>query len=184
MSAMRASTARAARSPLIRLCAFSSTMASAVAGGTSAFCRAALRSASLTKGMPADNSTCALDASSFGMAGLEATDPRKVVVSTAMRMAPESAVPMEAPRFVTVFCTPPTSPLCESGTAETVTAPSCEARVPIPSPARSSGPVTMSAPAPVERRKSATMPRNSRPKPTCTIRRGERAGRASARRRH
>ena len=111
-----------------------------------------MRSASLTKGMPADNSTWAFEASSFGIAGLEATDPRKVVVSTAMRMAPDSAVPMEAPRFVTVFCTPPTSPLCESGTAETVTAPSCEARVPTPSPARRSGPVTMPAPGPrVER---------------------------------
>ena len=82
---------------------------------------------------------------------------------------------MDAPRFVTVFCTPPTSPLWESGTAETVTAPSCEARVPIPSPARRSGPVTMSAPAPESSAaRSTTMPRNNRPNPTRTIRRGER----------
>src|SRR3984885_2687155 len=113
ISATRARTARAARSPLIRLCAFSATTASAVFGGTSAFCRAALRSASLTNGMPEDSSTCAWEDSSFGMAGFEATDPRKVVVSTAMRIAPDKAVPIDAPRFVTVFCTPPTSPLWE-----------------------------------------------------------------------
>ena len=57
ISAMRARTPRAARNPLIRLWAFSSTIASAVAGGTSAFCSPALRSASLTKGMPLDSST-------------------------------------------------------------------------------------------------------------------------------
>lgn len=60
------------------------------------------------------------------MAGLAATDPRNVVVSTAMRMAPDNAVPRGAPMFVTVFWTPPTSPLWESGTAETVTLPKDE----------------------------------------------------------
>ena len=39
----------------------------------------------------------------------------------------------------TVFWRPPTSPLCSSGTAETVTAPSCEASAPMPRPASSSG---------------------------------------------
>ena len=34
--------------------------------------------------------------------------------------------PSDAPRLVAVFCRPPTSPLCSSGTEETVTAPSCE----------------------------------------------------------
>ena len=43
---------------------------------------------------------------------------------------------------------PPTSPLCSSGTEETVTAPSCDASMPMPSPARSIGQVTISGPAP------------------------------------
>ncbi len=67
-------------------------------------------------------------------------------MSTPIRTAPVSAVPIEAPRFVTVFWIPPTSPVCESGTEETVTAPSCDARLPIPSPMRRSGPVTTSGP--------------------------------------
>ena len=106
-------------------------------------------------------------------------DPRNVVVSTAMRMAPDSAVPMDAPRLVTVFCTPPTSPLWESGTAETVTLPSCEASVPIPSPARRSGPVTMSAPGSgVQRRQQHDDAEEQRPKPTRTIRRGDVRGKS------
>ena len=60
---------------------------------------------------------------------------------------PASAVPSEAPRLVIVFCTPPTSGLSSSGTAETVTAPSCEASAPIPSPIRSIGTKTISGPA-------------------------------------
>ena len=65
-----------------------------------------------------------------------------------MRMAPVSAVPIDAPSWVPVFCRPPTSPDCSSGTAETVTLPSCEAIAPIPAPQSSSGQVTISAPAP------------------------------------
>ena len=38
-----------------------------------------------------------------------------------MRTAPASAVPIDAPRFVAVFCRPPTSLLCSSGTDDTVT---------------------------------------------------------------
>ena len=38
-----------------------------------------------------------------------------------------------------MFWSPPTSPLCSSGTAETVTAPSCDASAPMPRPARSIG---------------------------------------------
>ena len=63
----------------------------------------------------------------------------KTLVTAAIMSEPASAVPIEAPRFVIVFCTPPTSGLCSSGTAETVTAPSCEASAPIPSPTSSIG---------------------------------------------
>ena len=65
-------------------------------------------------------------------------------VSVAIRIEPARAVPSEAPRFVIVFWTPPTSGLSSSGTAETVTAPSCEASAPIPSPISSIGTKTIS----------------------------------------
>jgi hypothetical protein len=45
-------------------------------------------------------------------------------VSAEISTAPASAVPIDAPRLVTVFCRPPTSPLRSSGTDDTVTAPS------------------------------------------------------------
>ena len=44
--------------------------------------------------------------------------------SAPIRSEPAIAVPSEAPRFVIVFWTPPTSGLSSSGTADTVTAPS------------------------------------------------------------
>jgi hypothetical protein len=72
---------------------------------------------------------------------------RKAVVRVAIRNEPASAVPSEAPRLVAVFCTPPTSGLWSSGTAETVTAPSCDASAPIPSPISSIGTKTISGPA-------------------------------------
>ena len=46
-----------------------------------------------------------------------------------------------------VVMPPPTSPLCSSGTDETVTAPSWEASAPTPRPASSSGQVTISGPS-------------------------------------
>ena len=104
-------------------------------------------------------------------------------MSAEIRTAPASAVPMEAPRLVTVFCNPPTSPLCSSGTAETVTAPSCEASAPTPSPASSIGQVMISGPAP----RSSSAIRMTRlakrdRKPMRTTRRGMRSGTPSARR--
>ncbi len=48
---------------------------------------------------------------------------RNEAVRAEMSTAPASAVPIEAPSCVPVFCRPPTSPLCSSGTADTVTAP-------------------------------------------------------------
>ncbi len=50
-----------------------------------------------------------------------------LAVKVAIRTEPARAVPSEAPRFVEVFCKPPTSPLTSSGTEETVTAPSWDA---------------------------------------------------------
>ena len=71
-----------------------------------------------------------------------------------MRIAPDKAVPSEIPRLEKVFWSPPTSPLCSSGSAETVTAPSCDASAPMPSPASSIGQSVISAPgALVEQRR-------------------------------
>ena len=74
-----------------------------------------------------------------GTAGLLWMPVKNDAVSAEISTAPASAVPIEAPRLVNVFWRPPTSPLCSSGTAETVTAPSCEASAPMPSPASSIG---------------------------------------------
>ena len=62
-----------------------------------------------------------------GTFGLFSSPVVNEAVSAAISTAPAQAVPIDAPRFVSVFCRPPTSPLCSSGTDETVTAPSCEA---------------------------------------------------------
>ena len=98
-------------------------------------------------------------------------------VSAEMSTAPARAVPIEAPSWVPVFWSPPTSPLCSSGTAETVTAPSCEAIAPSPAPASSSGQVTISGPAPTSSRAtSSTRPANSGMKPRRTTRRGDAFG--------
>ena len=43
----------------------------------------------------------------MGTAGLFCTPVRKDAVSAEMSTAPDGAVPMDAPRLVTVFCTPP-----------------------------------------------------------------------------
>ena len=76
-----------------------------------------------------------------------------------------------------MFCRPPTSPLCASGTDDTVTAPSCDASAPTPSPASSIGQVTISGPAPASRAATiTTMPVNSATNPSCTTRRGEACG--------
>ena len=91
---------------------------------------------------------------------------------------PASAVPIDAPRFVIVFWTPPTSGLCSSGTAETVTAPSCEASAPMPSPTRSIGTKTISGPGVgVERRRAGRpCPRAARAGRARTTSRGETLG--------
>ena len=98
--------------------------------------------------MPPESSVEALALTVAGTAGFSSTPVRKEELRAAMMIAPVSAVPTEMPRLVTVFCRPPTSPLCSSGTEETVTLPSCEASAPIPRPARSSGKVTISGPRP------------------------------------
>ena len=86
-------------------------------------------------------------------------------------------MPIEAPRLVPVFCSPPTSGLSSSGTADTVTLPSWEASAPIPSPASSSGTVTTSAPAAgAMLANRATRPASMASNPTRTTRRGETLG--------
>ena len=113
--------------------------------------------------MPSASSTSALAVTSSGTAGLFSMPSRNEVVSVAMRMAPASAVPIEAPRLVPVFWSPPTSLLCSSGTDDTVTLPSCEASAPMPRPARSIGQVTISGPAPASSRATiTTMPAEQR----------------------
>ena len=94
-----------------------------------------------------------------------------------MSTAPASAVPIDAPRLVRVFCSPPTSPVCSSGTDDTVTLPSCDASAPTPRPARSIGHVTISGPAPASSAAIiTTIPANSDRKPSCTTRRGDAFG--------
>ena len=94
---------------------------------------------------------------------------------TEMSTAPASAVPIDAPRFVKVFCSPPTSPLCSSGTDETVTLPSCDASAPMPRPASSIGQVTISGPAPASSAAtSTTRPAKSMRNPKRTTRAGRR----------
>ena len=80
-----------------------------------------------------------------------------------MRIAPTSAVPSEIPRFENVFWRPPTSPLCSSGSADTVTAPSCDASAPMPRPARSIGQSGDLGARALRRarRRTPTRPRNS-----------------------
>ena len=58
--------------------------------------------------MPPASSVCACDATAGGTAGLPWMPPRNEAVRAEMRMAPASAVPIEAPSWVPVFCRPPT----------------------------------------------------------------------------
>ena len=97
--------------------------------------------------------------------------------SAEMRTAPANAVPMDSPRLEAVFWMPPTSPLCSSGTDDTVTAPSCDASMPMPRPARSIGQVTISGPAPASSRATnTTSATNSMKNPSCETRRGDACG--------
>ena len=112
-----------------------------------------------------------------GTAGFWSMPVRNDAVSAAIRIEPASAVPSDAPNWVAVFCRPPTSGLSLSGTADTVTAPSCEARPPSPSPINSSGPVTTSAVASTSIAANRTMmPRTTTAIEMLTTRRGDTAG--------
>ena len=87
---------------------------------------------------------------------------------------------MEIPRFEKAFFRPPTSPLCSSGRAETVTAPSGDASIPIPRPAGSIGQVTISGPAPASSAATkTTRPRNRERKPSRQTVRGDAFGNVS-----
>ena len=67
------------------------------------------------KGIPAASWTLAWSLTDDGMSGFSVTLVRNDAVRAAIRIDPASAVPMAAPRFVAVFCRPPTSPLNLSG---------------------------------------------------------------------
>ena len=97
--------------------------------------------------------------------------------TAAIMIEPASAVPIDAPRFVIVFWMPPTSGLWSSGTADTVTAPSCDASAPMPSPIKQHRHeddlwprVASSAPS------STTVPARSAKRPARTTSRGDAAG--------
>ena len=158
----------------MRALVFSSTMAVAVGPVMPLAVRACSRSASDTNGAPSWSWTEASAASWSDTAGLSCRPERNDAPSAEMSTAPATAVPMDAPRLVTVFCRPPTSPLRSSGTEDTVTAPSWEARAPMPRPASSIGQVTIWGPAPTSRAPiMTTMPASSRAKPARATRRGE-----------
>ena len=161
----------------MRACSLSSMTAWAVLSSTPASSRPDSSWSLDTKGTPEASSVWACEARSAGTSGLFWIPVKNDEVSAEMSTAPASAVPMEAPRLVTVFCRPPTSGLCSSLTAETVTAPSWEASAPMPSPASSSGQVTTSGPTPTSRAATRdTTPTKSSRKPIRTTRRGEASG--------
>src|SRR5262249_16999104 len=124
LSATNASNASDDVRPEIRALRYASSAASDASSLAPALSKAACRSASETNGTPPASCTCACDLMLAGIAGLWLMSVRKADVTAAIITEPASAVPIDAPRFVIVFCTPPTSGLRSSGTAETVTAPS------------------------------------------------------------
>ena len=104
---------------------------------------------------------------------------RNPVDIAAIRSEPASAVPIDAPRLVAVFWIPPTSGARSSGTAETVTEPSCEASAPIPSPIISIGSSTISGPESTSSAPSRiSVPTRSAASPSRTTRRGLALGRS------
>ena len=130
---------------------------------------------------PSDNRTFACATTSSGTAGFCSIPVRKEAVRAAIRTEPARAVPSDAPNWLAVFWRPPTSGLSSSGTADTVTAPSWEARPPKPSPISNSGPVTIAAVASTSIAvKSHTMPTTTTMSERLTTRQGRRSGRASA----
>ena len=99
-------------------------------------------------GTPPASWVCACETTLSGTLGLFSMPVKNDAVIAEMSTAPASAVPIDAPSWVPVFCRPPTSPLFSSGTDETVTAPSWEAIIPSPDPASSNGQVMISGPTP------------------------------------
>ena len=104
-----ASTTRAARSPSSLACWLASRAAVAVSSLTSAWSSAAWRSASEMNGTPPASSTLAWALTESGTAGFCWIPVRNELVRKAIRIDPARAVPIEAPRLVPVFCSPPTS---------------------------------------------------------------------------
>ena len=113
---MSARSASAERRPSNLACSFSSTTAWVIAGLAPASSSAVSRSASEMKGIPFASWTVACEVTSGGTSGFWAMPDRNEAVSEVIRIAPASAVPIEAPNWVAVFWRPPTSGLCSSGT--------------------------------------------------------------------
>src|SRR5664280_1045241 len=85
-------------------------------------------------GTPPTNSVLTWDLTASLTVGLSAMPASATLLRVAINTDPISAVPIEAPRLVAVFCRPPTSAVSSSETADTVTAPSWEASAPSPRP--------------------------------------------------
>src|SRR6266566_1268084 len=177
IAATIAMTNSAPRSAARRASAFTSNTAWMVAS-EAPYASSPIRAVvSETNGAPAPNVVCASALRLSGMLGLESTPWRNNVVRIVISTEPTRAVPSEAPRFKAVFCSPPTSELSLSGTADTVTAPSCDASAPMPRPMSKSGTVTTEAVASASRRAiSRTVAARSRRRPIRTTLRGDAFG--------
>ena len=100
-----------ARSPSIWLCLLTLMISLAVAEGTFALESAALTSASDMNGTPLASSVFAFETTLDGTLGLFSMPVKNAAVIAEMSTAPARAVPIDAPSWVPVFWSPPTSPL-------------------------------------------------------------------------
>ena len=121
---------------------------------------AAERSLSDTKGTPAASWTSAFSVTDRGTSGLSAMPDRKVLVRADDQHGAHQRGSDRRAEIGGGVLQPADLPLRSSGTAPTVTAPSCEANAPAPNPANISGQVTISGPLPTSSRTtSITSPR-------------------------
>ena len=135
-----------------RAFSFSCTIAFAVCCGTSAFASAVFSCSSETNGTPPASSVVACEAICEDTAGFCCRPPRSAGRERRRHERASERRADRIPRLVTVFWRPPTASLWASGTADTVTLPSCDASAPTPRPARIIGQVTTRRPPRIERR--------------------------------
>ena len=172
--------ASAARSPSIWLFSFCLTISSAVSRRDVRLLQRGLEvGVGHERHAARELRLCLATTTLAGTLGLFSMPVKNEAVIAEMSTAPASAVPIDAPSWVPVFWSPPTSPLFSSGTDETVTAPSWEAIIPSPDPASSNGQVTISGPTPTSSSDGrSTRPANSVMNPSRTTRRGDAFGRS------